>query len=154
MVPAVWYFGLIKKYKIMCWFHWRHYVTFLYAFSRKSMGLFPKAMAWPRNGKLDGMYGGYFCEKETTNWFVFIIYNNSCAVYICRHFYSKYPGLTLNNKRFDTKYEVCVNPWVKCVTDLNHKSSNLINLKQFHLIKMYLFIFKQCPLYWSKSHHI
>lgn len=26
------------------------------------MGLFPKAMAWPRKGTLEGMNGGYFCK--------------------------------------------------------------------------------------------
>lgn len=28
------------------------------------MGLFPNAMAWPRKGMLEGMYGGYFYKKK------------------------------------------------------------------------------------------
>lgn len=28
------------------------------------MGLFPNATAWPRNGTLEGMYGGYFCKER------------------------------------------------------------------------------------------
>lgn len=31
------------------------------------MGLFPNAMAWPRNGMLEGMYGGYFWENKNVH---------------------------------------------------------------------------------------
>jgi len=39
--------------------------TFKYAAVKNSTGVLPKLMAWPRNGIVDGIYGGAFYNSNT-----------------------------------------------------------------------------------------
>lgn len=58
------------------------------------MGLFPNAIAWPRNGMLEGMYGGYFCKgnKSVNNLYGLNIY---CLIFCYRLTYRVFvAGLT------------------------------------------------------------
>lgn len=55
-------------------------LTFSYAFSRNSMGLFPNEMAWPRKGMQEGIYGGCFCRRNPNEYtFVHIMRTLFCA---------------------------------------------------------------------------
>ncbi len=42
--------------------------TFSYAARRNSIGAAPKLMAWPRNGMVEGMFGGSFWKKNSLLW--------------------------------------------------------------------------------------